>query len=926
MGKQMRRLKAAMAVALAAAALGGCGSDSEQDLLASAKGYLQKDDRAAAIVQLKATLQKNPESGEARFLLGKALLEGGDPAAAMVELGKAHDLRHDENDVLPALARAMLQAGQGRQLVELYGRTTLQNPASIAALKTALSTALLQQGDHERALAMLADALNAAPQDGPALLLQARLKAADGDLDGSLALIEQVLARDAKDKEAWVQKAALMAYGKRDPQAGHAAYDKVIELDPKSVAGHTGRVGLALAQHDLARYKALIEEMRSALPAHPQTRFFEAQLALGERDFKRARELAQQLLKIAPGSVRVLQLAGTVEFHERNLLQAETYLQKAISLAPELTVARRLLAATFLRSGQADKALAAVAPMVARGRDFESLTLAAEAMLLKGDARQAEAFFTAAARLRPSDATVRTALVLSRMTRGDVDSALAELQQIAAEDKSGTVADMTLISARLRRGDTDGALRAIGQLEKKQPDQPTAANLRARVLLNKRDLPGARKSFARALEIDPTYYPAAAALAGMDLGEKKPDEARKHLDRLLERDPRNVQALVGLAELRAAAGAPAAEVTELLRRAVQANPLDAGSHLLLVRHLLRRNDPKQALAAAREAAVALPDHPQVQLALGDAQLQSGENEQALNSFRKVAALQPQAVEPQLRMAAAFAAANDTAGAIEAMTRASQRAPKSLPVRIQLAELQVRARRPEEAVKTARDIQKEWPGSSVGLLVEGDAHMARRDWPAALTAYRGALARDRHAKVATKVHGALIESGQPAEAARFEQAWLKERPQDMVFLEYLGYLAIRQKAMPVAEGHFRTILAGQPDNPLALNNLAYVLLEQGKPGALPLAEKAVSLSPKTASMMDTLSLALASEKQFAKALETQREAMRLAPEMHSLRVSLARIYLLAGDKVQARKELEAVKALGKRYGGQAEVERLLQTTG
>jgi Flp pilus assembly protein TadD len=112
----------------------------------------------------------------------------------------------------------------------------------------------------------------------------------------------------------------------------------------------------------------------------------------------------------------------------------------------------------------------------------------------------------------------------------------------------------------------------------------------------------------------------------------------------------------------------------------------------------------------------------------------------------------------------------------------------------------------------------------------------------------------------------------------------------------------------------------------LNNLAYVLLEQGKPGALPLAEKAVSLSPKTASMMDTLSLALASEKQFAKALETQREAMRLAPEMHSLRVSLARIYLLAGDKVQARKELEAVKALGKRYGGQAEVERLLQTTG
>lgn len=925
MGKQFARVAAAVAVAVAAAALGGCGSDSEQDLLASAKGYLQKNDRAAAVVQLKAALQKNPDSGEARYLLGKALLEGGDPAAAAVELNKAHDLRHDDNDVLPLLARAMLQQGQGRRLVELYGRTTLQDPQSIAVLKTALSTALLQQGERERAQAMLADALNASPQHGPAILLQAQLKAAEGDLDGALALIEQVLGRDPKDKDAWLQKAALVAYGKRDPQAGHAAYDKVIELDGRSVAGHTGRVGLALAQRDIARYKALIEEMRKALPSHPQTRFFEAQLALGERDFKRARELSQQLLKVAPENVRVLQLAGTVEFHERNLLQAETHLQKAITLAPELTVARRVLAATYLRSGQADKALAAVEPMVAQGRDFDSLVLAAEALLLKGDARRAEALFTAAARLRPSDATVRTALVLSRMARGNVDSALAELQQIAADDKAGTVADMTLISARLRRGDDDGALRAIEQLEKKQPDQPMAANLRGKVLLGKRDLAGARKSFARALEIDPTYYPAAAALAGMDLGEKKPDEARKHLDRLLERDPRNTQALLGLAELRSGAGAPATEVTELIQRAVQANPLDAGSRVLLVRHLLRQDDPKLALAAAREAAAALPDQPQVQLALGEAQLKAGENEQALNSFRKVAAMLPRAAEPQLRMAAAHAATNNAAGAIEAMTRATQLAPQSLPARIQLAELQVRAQRPDDAVRTARDIQKQWPASSVGLLVEGDAQAAKRDWTAALVAYRAALARDRNAKVASKVHGALIGSGQTADASRFEQAWLRERPQDVVFLEYLGYLAIRQKAMPVAEGHFRTILAKQPENPLALNNLAYVLLEQGKSGALPLAEKAVSLSPKTASMMDTLSLALASDKQFAKALETQREAMRLAPDMHSLRVTLARIYLLAGDKVQARKELEAVKALGARYGGQAEVDRLLQST-
>ena len=87
------RCSAALAV-LAAVFLVGCAPDKPEALVASAKEYLARNDRNAAVIQLKNALQKDPDNAEARFLLGKALLENGELAAAEKELNKANELRY----------------------------------------------------------------------------------------------------------------------------------------------------------------------------------------------------------------------------------------------------------------------------------------------------------------------------------------------------------------------------------------------------------------------------------------------------------------------------------------------------------------------------------------------------------------------------------------------------------------------------------------------------------------------------------------------------------------------------------------------------------------------------------------------------------------------------------------------------------------
>src|SRR5512145_2547004 len=105
MKKRQSIISTAISTTLLAAFLGGCGGDSPDALIASGKDFLAKKDRKAAVIQLKNALQKNPELGEARFLLGKALLESGDVAGAEVELRKALDLKYASDQSIPLLAQ-----------------------------------------------------------------------------------------------------------------------------------------------------------------------------------------------------------------------------------------------------------------------------------------------------------------------------------------------------------------------------------------------------------------------------------------------------------------------------------------------------------------------------------------------------------------------------------------------------------------------------------------------------------------------------------------------------------------------------------------------------------------------------------------------------------------------------------------------------
>ena len=925
--------------------LAGCGQN-QADSLSRARRLIERQDHAAAMVQLKSLIQDHPKLAEARLLLGSQLLDSGEPVAADIELQRALELGQPEAQVTPLRARGLLLMGQYSRVVGQYGSLAWPDRQATAELKTSVAQAHAALGDLAAARSSLDQALQAAPAHEPARLLQARLVAAGGDIPAALQQVEAWLQDHPKSADAWLLKGDLLARsGSRSAaavaatagsaatagaaDAAEQAWAQAVALQPGRPDGHVALITAQLVRRDPARAQALFDAMKQAVPKHPQTRLMEGQLAFLKDDLPHANAIFQALLSRAPNNLVLLQSAAAVAMKMKSPAQAETLLTRALQIAPESAPVRRLLAQSLLGQGQQARALGLLEPLLGKAStDAEALSLAAQARLLDGNVAAASALFERAARARPDDARIRTAVALGHLaTTGPAGElpALAELQAVAASD-SGIAADLALISAHLRRRDFASALAAVAVLERKQPGRPQAAHLRGQVRLLQQDKPAARAAFEAALALDAGYFPSVAALAALDLAQQQPAAAQSRFNTLLKHSPDNVQARLALAELAQRSGASREAVATLLDDAVKAQPTNPAVRLALVDHHLASANPKAALVAAQAGLAALPDNPDLLGRLARAQLATGDHQQAISTYTRLAGLQPKALAGPLGLAEAQLAANDPAAAQRSVKRALELVPDALPAQRLGIRLALRLRQPAAALALARDVQRQRPTLAEGHLLEGEIHLADKHPDLALAALRKAIQQDSPGQAPARLHQVLQSTGKTAEADAFAASWQQAHPTDGLFLFYLGDLAMAQKNLPLAEQRYQAVLKLLPEHALSLNNVAWLLLEQKKPGALAYAERAVKAVPNVPALMDTLALASAADGQLPRAISLQQQVVAMRPDDPFVRFNLARFYAQAGEKRQAKAELDRLATLGERFPRQAEAAALLKSLG
>ncbi|MDR7270447.1 putative PEP-CTERM system TPR-repeat lipoprotein [Pelomonas saccharophila] len=918
---------------LLVAALAACGQRSEQDLLAAAQKRLEQKDASGAAIELKNLLQQNPENASGRHLLGKALLEAGDLAGAEVELRKAWELGAPRDQLAPLLAQTLLQSGQSRKVIGEFSDQSFSDPVAMSSVQQSLALAFLAQGNLTEAKAAAGRALALQPESVDAVVVSARTKLAAGFPDEALAALDQLILKNPKAVKALMLKAeVLLTRGKMEE--AEPLLREVLTLDPNSYDARSLLLRMAFGNQKLDVATKLVEEMPPAVAKKPQGRFMQGQLALAKGDAAKAKELAVPLLKVMPNYLPLLRLAAGAHQQLGEIADAENLLNQAIKLAPDDLALRRQFAGLQLQRRAPAKTLETLRPLIESGKaDAESLLLAGKAQLMQGNFEAADQAFGAAAKLRPDDAKTSAALALSAIVRDSAapgaanrakaDAAIAQLRDIAAKD-SGSNYDLMLINALLRRNELPAALTALDKLAPKMKGSPVPDGLRGRIHLVRKDNAAAQAAFEAALKADAGYLPAVLGLVTLDMQANRPEPAIKRLEAFVAAQQHSPQARLALADLLAQTRAPLDKVTEVLAAGVREEPTEPALRMALIDHQLRAGDVAKAAQSAQEAAAALPQNPDLLERLARTQLASGDKAQSAKTYTRLTVLAPTRAQGWLGLAQLRFMEKDDAGAEREVKRALEAEPGSMAAQRLQIQLAARQGRVDEALASLRERQKKYPQEAFALIAEAEIEAGRQHADASVAALRKAVVLREPADAPARLFAMLMVAKKRDEALAFETQWMASHPQDLGFPAAVADVLLGRGDMDAALTRYEALLKRSPDALAVINNVAWLRSKTGKPEARALAERGLKLNPDYAPLRDTYATVLANEKDFSKAISTQRQLISDQPDQPAYKLNLAQILIQSGDKPAAKAELEGLAKLGKKFPQQAQVEALLKT--
>ena len=917
-----RRLKPYLLLPALAAVLlfTGCSHKDVSDLLSDAKQYQAKGDHRAAALQIKNALQRQPDNGEARYLLGVSSLGLGDLPSAEKEFGRAMELGVDRKMVIPKLAQTLLLQNQYQKALDAIGMLgAAEKP--VAELEVLRGSAYLGLGKSTEARRSFDQALKIDPKSAQARLALARLAALDKDLPLAIARINEVLAVAPKDLEAWMFKGEFL-YEKGDSEGAIAAYDEAVKANPTSVAPLVKRaaIQIVLGRLDLARRD--LDAAGKMAPGNAGLLYLKAQLEFRGGKYREAREHLQEILRVAPDHFPSLLLSGAVELALGAFEQSERQLRRYLDRNPNDAYARKLLAATLMKLKQPQRAIDALAPALGKSpNDLQLLVLLGEAYGQAGKHGKATEFLQRAAALDPKNAALQTRIGVSRLALGDTKEGIASLES-AVEIGTFPAADFVLVLAQLGRRDFDKALQGALQLQEKQPKNPVTHNLLGGAYLAKGNIAKARQSFEQALALDPEYLVAAMNLAKLDLQAKDNAAARRRLDYVLSRDASNLEAMLMQAGMERSAGNAKAYV-EWLEKAIKANPTAIQARGLLATHYLQTKEPQKALAVASDARMAGGSTAEAATLLGRVQLALGDSVGAVDSYKQLTSLQPNSPIAHQLLGTAQFIAKDISGSVVSFKKALDLKPDFLEARAALAVVQSRAGRNEEALALARQLQKQQPKLPAGFVMEGDAQLADQKFAAAVKAYERALALGSNGLLEIKLHAAQSAAGKRKEADTRLMQWVKQNPQHLIARLYLAerYQSAGESRQAIEQ--YQIVLKQQPNSVLVLNNIAGAYQQLKDPLALKYAEQAYKLSPEIPAVLDTLGWILFEQGEKSRSIELLRKAVSLAPSQPEARYHLALALLGAGSKADAKRELEAAIATGVKFPQQDKAQALLK---
>ena len=357
----------------------------------------------------------------------------------------------------------------------------------------------------------------------------------------------------------------------------------------------------------------------------------------------------------------------------------------------------------------------------------------------------------------------------------------------------------------------------------------------------------------------------------------------------------------------------------------------------MTRELLRQGRNDEALQAARRTALAMPANPDAAELATQAAIAAGKLQDALSLAQEWRSRsRPQTERADAIIAALHYQRNEIADAMQWVNRvreqiATETTPEDLALLVQILVAAGQAehawqimqqRDPETILQSLAWLESEIARSGGGLMPP-----ANQDWTPYeqwLDAIRDAMAalpseeqQSMRRRLARVWHGAAIASRRPPHFQRVIDL-LSDIPQDVLDARECAVLATCYTELgdfSAADRWYRASLAIEPENPLILNNLAYLQVRQGTTS-----DDSLGLINRAIEIADRLSLPATA---MASLLDTKAHVLLALDRPEDALAVIAQIEVLPLPEMPSNTRLAKAEALS-RLGREQEAREVLRT--
>ncbi len=689
-------------------------------------------------------------------------------------------------------------------------------------------------------------------------------------------------------------------------------YANAVQIDPRFAQAHyqLGKTYLNLHDwnHAYQELSRAVELAPDNYPAHVDL----ANLLISARQMKDAQTHLDILRSKDPNTPATHEAWANFYSAQGNLGSAIQEMQKGIAADPNRSDSYLTLALFQLRSSLFDEAENNFKKATALDPKSINAQLALGAFYQsRGRFPEAEQQFRHAIDVAPTDPAPRAAFVRLLMTENKKSETEAFLRQTKADLSDNSEGYRMLGDFYFATGDIGRATAEYSSLFKDHPKDIEVKRNYIQLLVLENRLDEAAKLADEILKLNPHDVDALIYRGQIQLRRKDPNSAVDSLQSALRNDPDNPVAhyQLGLAfDQQHNDGRAESE----WREAVRLKPAMTDADRALANLELRRGDLDAVMQSAQEIIAAQPNSPDGYLLRSIAEINRQNYAQAEEDLRKAIALAPESPAPYVQLGSLRLRQKQFGEAEKFYQQALDKDPSSTDGLSGLMNTFIAEKQPDKAIGAANTQIAKSPNNSNFYDLLGTALFdGKKDLKGAEAALRKAVDLDKtNSDALVKLGKVQVAGGSTDEALATYQQSIKDNPREITFYVLAGELYEAKSSWDSAKSMYQQALNIQPDNPLASNNLAYVMLQQGGnvDVALSMAQNARRGMPESPSAADTLGWAYYQKGVYQSAIDLFQESLRLN-ERHggaddpTVHYHLGLAYEKSNQPKQAREQLE-----------------------